>query len=463
LPLIQADGEEEVVSILKKHGFWDDPAAWRFCGDRPRNWSTVGGQQSKPDHAQVEKLTNAIDTKLIAAARMANQLEGPTRPDSVFKARDRFFGTELKDIEQLSKSITVAATGQRRRPSISIADDGEGVSPSGMPKTILSLHEGNKEQIPFVQSKFNMGGSKVLEYCGIEHSVELVLSRRNPELLPADASAEDKKWCFTIVRREDPPPDSPRSSRFTCLAPGPKDEEGHGSLLSFDMATMPIFPEKNQAYAREATWGTLFKLHEYGTRATTNMMLEDGLLMKLRLLLPEPALPIRFHECRDYKGHSGSFDTAMAGLIYTLEQYRKNPKRHNVEWFDKFDIDVEGQRFTARIYLFRKADKDESKNPAESYRKDEEAVFTYNGQAQAVMSKDFFRRKRVKQDYLWNSLLVFVDCSEIDVRSHEKLFMPNRENLRDGPLKRQLEAALEDKLRDHREPEQIAIARRKSE
>ena len=38
-----------------------------------------------------------------------------------------------------------------------------------------------------------------------------------------------------------------------------------------------------------------------------------------------------------------------------------------------------------------------------------ESHFTYNGQAQAILSKDFFRRKRVKQDYLWNSLLVFVD------------------------------------------------------
>jgi hypothetical protein len=461
--LLAAETEAEVVKILTDAGYWNNPKGWRYYGDRPRNWATVGGQQSKPDHALVEKLTNAIDTKLIAAARIANEFEGSNQPKSIFEARDRLFGTQLKDIETLSKSITVAATGQRKRPSITISDDGEGVTPSDMPKTILSLHEGNKEQIPFVQGKFNMGGSGVLEFCGIDRNVELVLSRRNPKLLPANASAEDKEWSFTVIRREDPPPDSPRSSRFTYLAPGPKDFEGYGSLLRCDAPTMPIFPEKNKAYAREATWGTLFKLYEYGTRATTNMMLEDGLLMKLRLLLPEPALPIRFHECRDYKGHSGSFDTPMAGLIYTLEHDRKNPKRQNVEWFDKFEIDIDGQKFTTRIYLFRKAGKDESKNPAENYRKDEGVVFTYNGQAQAVLSKDFFRRKRVKQDYLWNSLLVFVDCSGIDVRSHEKLFMPNRENLRDGTLKRRLEAELEEKLRHHKELEQIAIARRKSE
>ena len=97
----------------------------------------------------------------------------------------------------------------------------------------------------------------------------------------------------------------------------------------------------------------------------------------------------------DYAGDSDrSFDTPMAGLIYTLEEDRKNPKRQNVEWFDKFDIDIDGEKFTGRIYLFRKRDKDrEGKNPAESYRKDEGIVFTYNGQCQAFFSKDFFRRK----------------------------------------------------------------------
>jgi hypothetical protein len=192
-------------------------------------------------------------------------------------------------------------------------------------------------------------------------------------------------------------------------------------------------------------------------------MLEGGLMGRVRILLPEPALPIHFHECRDYAGHSGSYNTPMAGLIYTLEEDRKNPKRQNVEWFDKFDIDVDGEKFSGRIYLFRKRGKDEKKNPADSYRKDEGIVFTYNGQCQAFFSKDFFRRKAVRQDYLWDSLLVFIDCSAISVRAHERLFMPNRENLRHGDLKFRLEKEIEEKLRHHAELEQIAMARRKGE
>jgi hypothetical protein len=76
-------------------------------------------------------------------------------------------------------------------------------------------------------------------------------------------------------------------------------------------------------------------------------------------------------------------------------------------------------------------------------------LFTYNGQCHAAMTKDFFRRKKVKQDYLWHSLLLIVDCSAISRRAHEKLFMNSRDRLRDGELKAKLEA------------EAVGIARRR--
>jgi hypothetical protein len=477
--LLHADTEAEVVEILTEAEYWDDPTVWRYYGDEAENWPTVGNQQSRPDHALVEKLTNAGDTKLIAAAVIGGiPIEGQEAPQTMADARDLLFGPELKNVEELSKSITVAATGKttgrKQKPSITIVDDGEGRTPASMPDTILSLHKSksNKGRIPFVQGKFNMGGSGVLEFCGIEHNVQLILSHRNPELLGPDATPQDKLWSFTVVRRHDPDPELPRSSRFVYLAPGAPDAKGLGTLLTFDADTMPIFPDKNQAYVRHSVWGTLFKLYEYGTRSVTNMMLEDGLMMRLRLLLPEPALPIRFHECRPYGGHSGSFDTTMAGLIYTLEQDRKDPKSQNVEWFDKTEIDIDGAKFGVRIYLFKKPQKRdkssksgkwETKNPIDSYRSDEGILFTYNGQCHAIMSKDFFRRGRVNQDYLWNSLLVFVDCTEISVRTHEKLFMANREQLRQGPLKVRLVEELEGLLHDHQELKRLAEERRKGE
>src|SRR5579871_6217059 len=90
--LLKADTEAEVISILTDQGYWNDPTVWRFYGDQPENWATVGNQQSRAEQALIEKAMNSIDTKLIAAARIHRlPLTGPDAPQSIFIARDRLF------------------------------------------------------------------------------------------------------------------------------------------------------------------------------------------------------------------------------------------------------------------------------------------------------------------------------------------------------------------------------------
>lgn len=383
----------------------------------------------------------------MAACKLSNiDPESDAAPPTMIEARDRFFNKALQKPDLFARCITVAATGARApgRMSISIADDGEGQTPRAMPSTILSVLKGSKKNVGFVQGRFHMGGTGVLEFCGRDHNVQLVLSRRHPGLLPKPLSdPTDAAWSFTIIRREDPEGRA-RGSRFTFLAPGILDDQGRKGLLHFFKPELSIFPDKAQAYARPAKWGTLFKLYEYDVRLKGNIILSDGLMYRVRVMLAEPAIPIRFHECRKgFRGHTGSFDTTMKGIIPTLDDDRRSEKRNNVEYFDRFDIDVDGERFSGRVYLFR------DKKAADAYRRDEGIIFTYNGQTHATYSKDFFRRTSVKQDYLWQSLLVFINCSAISVRGHERLFMPGRDRLRMGELARELERAIEDKLRTH--------------
>lgn len=471
IALINADTETQVISLLRKAGYWDNPSAWQWLGGEEYNYSSVGNQQSRAEQAIIEKLINSIDAKLIGAARRAGYLpkegstpQAPDTPTTIPDARELFFGPQLIDQETLSRGITVAATGAKPRedhgrPSFTIVDDGEGQTPANMPNTILSLHRGNKDKIKFAQGKFNMGGTGVLEFCGMERNLQLVVSKRQPDLLDIPpANSDDGNWSFTIVRREDPSAEG-KSSRFTYLAP--VNANGSvGRLLNFPSDTLPIFPDKNQAYVRPAKWGTLLKLYEYDARRfATNMMFADGLMYRVRLLLPQPALPIRFHECRTgYRGDPArSFDTSMLGLVETLQRDFDNPKRAHVEWFDKLQFDVQGETFVATIYLFK------NKDAADNYRRDEGLLFTYNGQCHGTMSKDFFRRRKVKQDYLWHSLLVLVDCSRISRRAHEKLFMNSRDRLRDGELTADLISELEDQLGRHEELKEIASERRKKE
>src|SRR5712664_2472163 len=65
LSLLRADSEAEVIAILSKAGYWDDPGAWRLMGDKDGNFSIVGNQQSRPEAALVEKIINSVDARLL--------------------------------------------------------------------------------------------------------------------------------------------------------------------------------------------------------------------------------------------------------------------------------------------------------------------------------------------------------------------------------------------------------------
>ena len=78
----------------------------------------------------------------------------------------------------------------------------------------------------------------------------------------------------------------------------------------------------------------------------------------------------------------------MPGLITTLKNDLNSDKRDNVQWHDEIEFYVDGEIFTTQIFLFK------NKSAADTYRKDEGVIFTYNGQCHAMMTKDFSPKKR---------------------------------------------------------------------
>jgi len=41
LKLVAADTEDEVITILKDAGYWDNPYVWRYYGDQENNFATM--------------------------------------------------------------------------------------------------------------------------------------------------------------------------------------------------------------------------------------------------------------------------------------------------------------------------------------------------------------------------------------------------------------------------------------
>jgi hypothetical protein len=280
LSLMHADTENEVIEILNKVGYWDDLSVWRFYGDFENNYSTIGNQQAKPDAALIEKLVNSVDARLMNECFVKGfDPEGPSAPKSIQEAVTMFFDDgdinknraglirEWDDPKRrdIARAITLTATGATARqgePCFTISDCGEGQTPEMMPLTILSLNKENKLRIPFVQGKFNMGGTGALKFCG-HHGLQLILSRRNPSILKKTLhNSSDTHWGFTLVRREYPS-GGRRSSVYTYLAPlsGAKSTLGKGGILHFSADKMPIFPsiasKQPEPYGRYSEWGTL--------------------------------------------------------------------------------------------------------------------------------------------------------------------------------------------------------------
>ncbi|MDB4610612.1 hypothetical protein OAG99_01805, partial [Akkermansiaceae bacterium] len=72
LNLAYADKESEVISLLEKHGLWDNQNAWQNYGGNENNYSDIGNQMSNPDSALIEKLINCGDAMFLLKCAQEN-------------------------------------------------------------------------------------------------------------------------------------------------------------------------------------------------------------------------------------------------------------------------------------------------------------------------------------------------------------------------------------------------------
>lgn len=439
LSLVRCESEEDIINILKQEKYWDTPSNWQLFGEDENNYSIIGNQQSKPESAIVEKLINSVDAILMAQCLSKGiHPESKDAPKSISDALIEYFqiyegkltNLEPRERSKLAENIGFIATGQKTNPNFTIFDKGEGQSPSRFQDTILSLRKSNKLRIPFVQGKFNMGGTGVFRFCG-EKNIQLIISKRHPEIAKYENDNLKENWGFTIIRRDDPIHGA-RSSNYKYLAP-------NNQILSFTANELPILPSSYpESFGKPMQWGTFIKLFEYKIGAGLRSNIQFDLYYKLSLLMPQIALPIRIYERRKFPGHS--HETNLSGLSVRVDEDRSD----NIE--DNFPISgtmkVSGQKLKYSIYVFKKG-------KHENFTKEEGIIFTINGQTHGFLSKSFFNRKGVGLNYLSDSILVILNCSEIDGRSREDLFMNSRDRLSTCPLKTEIENELEEVLKKH--------------
>lgn len=442
LQLLATDEEDEVVEILKRKGYWSDPSVWRPYGDIRNNRGVVGNQQSSPVAALVEKIVNSIDAVLTGRCLSAGiDPSGPDAPKSMTQAVEEFFDVRGGKIQTLSatqrtelaENIQLVAVGSKDRPCYLIIDAGEGQTPDQFPNTFLSLLHENKSRISFVQGKFNMGGTGVLQFAGT-HSFQLIVSRRQPEIpSPNSDTALRNRWGFTLIRRLDPGPNQPQST-YVYLEPA-------GRIPCFDAESLSLLPGRYpEKLARPLDAGTCIKLWHYKLPGLRTLATLD-LRFALQEHLQDPALPIRISERRT--GYRANYyDTTMAGLSAVLED-----SRHDIEaGFDSGstlnvpevgDVDL-------RLVVIR----DTAEGGTHDRKFPSGLFFNINGQLHGEHDSGYVER-RTKLAYVADTMIVMVDCTRLSVRVREDLFMGSRDRMRVCPERSALEEAILTYLKDH--------------
>lgn len=458
--LLKAEDESEVDTILSNAGYLaDDESIWMPLGGYENNFSTVGNQQADPTGALVDKIINGIDAVLMAEcfARGISP-EETNAPQTMAAAVEQFFGVRRGGLDSISAKertslaerfqLRVVAVGSKDDPCYLLIDKGEGQTPAMFPDTFLSLNKSNKLRIPFVQGKFNAGGTGVLQFCGTKN-YQLIVSRRHPKAPVASNDTTAMLWGFTIVRRL-PPSKGRRSSMYVYLAPA-------GRVLTFDALSIDVLPGDDapnrppKPYQRLLEYGTCVKLYNYRWRAKSTATTEAR--YELERYLHAPCLPFRVTETRDYRANY--YSATISGVWATVTPEDGAETKVEPGFPAPAELNVTGVgTLPYRIVVFSE--------DVISRHVPNGVFFTVNGQVHGRLSQEFIK-SRLKFDYLSRHLLVSVDCTNMEGRTREDFFMASRDRIRQNEAHEEVVQQLEEELERHPGLRALNAARRKKE
>lgn len=423
--LLTAPDEEEVTRVLDSVG---TKVAWQPLpigqGDgssNESNFSVIENQQSSPVAALIEKVTNSIDAILMRKCLEAGiDPRSPSAPTSMGEAIERFFAPDFKNWHLLgvrraqAEAIQIVATGSTKRPCLMVYDDGEGQHPDDFERTFLSLLRGNKNDIPFVQGKYNMGGTGAIVFCG-RHRYQLIGSKR------FDGSGD---FGFTLVRRHPLSAEEERTRKNTWY-----------EFLKVD-GRIPRFPlaELDAGLAnRKFRTGTLIKLFDYDLPAGTRGALPQEPRRAIDQHLFEPALPVYLVDNKERYPNNKVLQIDCFGLKRRLEGENKYIEKTFSVTSDEHDLG----RLKITCYVFRsKADGQSVKETRDNIQRDffhdgMSVLFALNGQVHGHFTGEFITWA-LKMQLLKHHLLIHVDCTGLHYGFRNELFMASRDRLKAG-------------------------------
>lgn len=418
--LLAAGTEDEVQGILDAEGLTIDPTKWTPYGDNESFYGVVENQQAHPVPALVEKITNGIDAilekKVLQAGLDIRSIEAPR---SVREALDRYFPNhrnwDLGDARRRqARDLQIVASGPRRDTSLLVYDDGVGQAPEDFSRTFLSLLRGNKNDVHFVQGKYNMGGAGAIAFCG-DRRFQLVASKRYDGRHPLG---------FTLLRRHPPELAEAANRKNTWYEYLMFD----GEVPAVDIDELDIGLE-----GRTFRTGSLLKMYSYRLPEGARSIISRDLNLSLNEFLFEPALPFLTVDNNERYPDNRAPVTPVYGLKRRLEADTETVEAH----FSEVSRTGELGELGVTVYVFKARSRGQGVKETKQYVQREyfkngmTVLFSLNGQVHGSYTSEFVTRA-LKMPLLKDYLLVHVDCSNLHLAVRNELFMASRDRLKSG-------------------------------
>lgn len=435
--LFFAHSENEVNELFKKYpSIFDKKENWFPLGGNESNFGVIENQQASPIAALIEKITNSIDAIMLKKCLESGiDPKSSNAPSSMDEAIKLFFPLERRNWnlneskQKQAEEIQILADGLKLNPSLTIYDNGEGQHPFDFEKTFLSLLRGNKNEIQFVQGKYNMGGTGALVFCG-KNRYQLIASRR------FDKTGD---FGFTLVRKHPLSEEESKHKKNTWYEFIKID----GEIPSFPITSLDL-----NLKSRQFTSGTIIKLYSYDLPSGSRSVISRDLNQSINEFLFEPALPVYTIDRPERYPDDKNLARELFGLKRRLEQ--DNSKYVEVHFSEESEShDIGKTKITC--YIFR--NKIEGKNVKESkdsierefFKNNMAVLFSLNGQVHGHYTNEFITRT-LKMPLLKDHLLIHVDCTHMNYEFRGELFMASRDRLKDGEQSRMLRKEVGDIL-----------------
>src|SRR3990167_5870211 len=275
LKLLSIVSSDEIASLIKSDDFFQSGnCSWKPYGGRELNAPQIEGQMKSSSNALVEKLTNSTDALLM---RRCYEVEGVAPesgntklPKTLLEAITKYFGTDeeinRKRSEWAKQHLVVLAEGDKKKPTITIVDRGEGQLPDRIQDTIVGLSE-------------SIAGK-----------------------------GSDNQWGFTLVRRNY----KNRIAYYEYCA----DKDGKTFSFPYEK------PIKIDGAEIEFIDGCLIRLYDYYLENPSNITYgRNSLALDIDQKLQRSPLPIFLHELR--AGYRGDTKYTIAGLLRRMEDNKE--------------------------------------------------------------------------------------------------------------------------------------------